>query len=85
MLTREKYKMSFTSSSLRRRESAVIADLFLRLSDWDAVCNEILSQNILQLNTVRRKADEHRETLLIIKHHLFFLFIFYLKNSEMML
>ena len=47
----QKYKMSFTSSSLRCRESAIIADLFLRLSDWNAVRNEVLSQNILQLNT----------------------------------
>ena len=68
MLTREKYKMSFTSSSLRCRESAVIADLFLRLSDWDAVCNEVLSQNILQLNTVSSQKRIFSEIKLRLKH-----------------
>ena len=67
MLTREKYKMSFTSSSLRRRESAIIADLFLRLSDWDVVCNEVLSQNILQLNTVSSQKRIFSEIKLIVK------------------
>ena len=68
MLTREKYKMSFTSSSLRRRESAIIADLFLRLSDWNVVCNEILSQNILQLNTVSSQKRIYAEIKLRLKH-----------------
>ena len=68
MLAREKYKMSFTSSSLRRRESAIIADLFLRLSDWNVVCNEILSQNILQLNTVSSQKRIYAEIKLRLKH-----------------
>ena len=68
MLRREKYKMSFTSSSLRRRESAIIADLFLRLSDWNVVCNEILSQNILQLNTVSSQKRIYAEIKLRLKH-----------------
>ena len=68
MLTREKYKMSFTTSSLRRRESAIIADLFLRLSDWNVVCNEILSQNILQLNTVSSQKRIYAEIKLRLKH-----------------
>ena len=68
MLAREKYKMSFTSSSLRRRESAMIAELFLRLSDWDAVCNEALSQNILQLNTVSSQKRIFSEIKLRLKH-----------------
>lgn len=60
--------MSFTSSSLRRRESAIIADLFLRLSDWDVVCNEVLSQNILQLNTVSSQKRIFSEIKLRLKH-----------------
>lgn len=68
MLTKEKYKMSFTSSSLRSRESAVIADLYLRLSDWDAVSNEVLSENILQLNTVSSQKRIFAEIKLRLTH-----------------
>ena len=64
----QKYKMSFTSSSLRCRESAIIADLFLRLSDWNAVRNEVLSQNILQLNTASSQKRIFSEIKSRLKH-----------------
>lgn len=67
MLT-QKYKMSFTSSSLRCRESAVIAALFLQLSDWDAVYNEVLSENILRLNAVSSQKRIFAEIKLRLKH-----------------
>lgn len=68
MLAREKSRISFTSSSLHRRESTIIAELFLRLSDWDAVGNEVLSQNILQLNSVSSQKRIFAEIKSRLKH-----------------
>lgn len=68
MQIQKKYKMSFTASSVRRRESAIIAELFLRYADWDAVYNEVLSDNILQLNSISSQKRIYAEIKLRLKH-----------------
>lgn len=68
MQMQKKYKMSFTASSVRRRESAIIAELFLRHADWDAVYNEVLSDNILQLNSISSQKRIYAEIKLRLKH-----------------
>ena len=68
MISVSKYKMSFTSSTLRRRESAIIAEMYLRLLDWAAVYSEVLSQNVLQLNAVRSQKRIFAEIKLRLTH-----------------
>ena len=61
MMTTEKYRMSFTASCLRCRETSVIASLFLRLADWNKVHDEVLQQNILQIRTASSQERIFRE------------------------
>jgi hypothetical protein len=48
----KKYSMGFTTCSLRLYESALLADRFVKLNDWDAVRNEVILNNSLQIRTV---------------------------------
>jgi len=57
----DRYSMSFTTGSLFHRESVKLAELYLKLEDWNAVRNKVLSENLLQartLNTLKRVSRE---------------------------
>ncbi|MBE0445593.1 MULTISPECIES: DUF1819 family protein [Psychrobacter] len=43
-----KYKMSFTAATVLPRESVVIADEYLKLSDWHLVKKKVVDENLLQ-------------------------------------
>ncbi len=45
------YKLSFTASPLLLQESVKLAELFLKINDWDRVRDEVLSKNLLQART----------------------------------
>lgn len=57
----ETYRLSFTTGTLLRRESVVIAEQFLALQDWDTVREVVVGNNLLQaraLNTSKRVFQE---------------------------
>lgn len=45
------YRMSFTAASLCIRESAILAQRYLDLSNWEQVSSEAFSENLLQVRT----------------------------------
>ncbi|MCU0485173.1 MAG: DUF1819 family protein [Anaerolineales bacterium] len=47
----ESYLLSFTGASLSIRESIIIAEVYLRLRDWDAVKREVKGANLIQART----------------------------------
>ena len=47
----EPYKLSFTAGSLLIKESVVLAELYLKISDWEQVKIEAFQQNTLQTRT----------------------------------
>jgi len=56
-MNKDRYSMSFTTGSLFHRESVKLATLYLTLSDWNAVRDDVIRKNILQaraLNTLKR-------------------------------
>jgi hypothetical protein len=57
----EKYSLSFTSATILRQETVLIAKLYLRIGDWAEVRNQVISENLLQsrtLNTSKRLCRE---------------------------
>lgn len=60
-MNKDRYSMSFTTGSLFHRESVKLATLYLTLSDWNAVRDDVIRKNILQaraLNTLKRICRE---------------------------
>ena len=53
----DKYNLSFIGADLALSGSIKIADVYLQLKDWDAVKEEVYSENILQTRT---KTTEQR-------------------------
>jgi len=47
----EKYSLSFTAGGLMQAESVMLAELYLRLGDWQRVRNRVLEENLLQSRT----------------------------------
>jgi len=45
------YRMSFTAASLCIRESAILAQRYLDLGNWEQVSSEAFSENLLQVRT----------------------------------
>ena len=45
------YRLSFTAASLSIRESALLAQRYLRLGSWEQVRSEAFSENLLQVRT----------------------------------
>ncbi|MDR1828032.1 MAG: DUF1819 family protein [Methylobacteriaceae bacterium] len=52
-MTRTGYSMSFTTGGLFRRESLLLAELYLTLKDWAAVRDAVVAENLLQARTRR--------------------------------
>jgi len=60
-MSNDRYSMSFTTGTLFHLESVKLATLYLELSDWKAVRNKVVAENILQsrtLNTLKRVCRE---------------------------
>jgi hypothetical protein len=56
-----RYSMSFTTGALLYRESLVIAELFAKLADWQAVRDRVLGGNLLQMRTPHAAERTYRE------------------------
>lgn len=57
----DRYSMSFTTGGLFHQESVALATLFLEKGDWEAVRDQVLSENSIQartLNTLKRVCRE---------------------------
>jgi len=63
----EKYKMSFTTGGLFIPESVKLAALFVELTDWDAVRDKVLADNLLQSRTVSTSQRVCREIISRLK------------------
>lgn len=59
--------MSFTTGGLFSRESVKLAMLFVELSDWDAVRNKVLAENLLQSRTFTTSQRVCREIISRLK------------------
>ena len=57
----DKYKMSFTTGGIFRRESVTLASQYLDIGNWDSVRDKVIAENLLQsrtLNTLKRVLRE---------------------------
>lgn len=48
----EKYSLSFTTGTLLHRESVIVAEQYLDFQNWNAVRQEVLRKNLLQVRTL---------------------------------
>lgn len=62
-----RYTMAFTTGGLFCRESVRLAELFLDRSDWNAVRDQVIAENLLQARTVKTLKHICREVLLRLK------------------
>lgn len=60
-MTAVPYSMSFTTATLLRHESVLVAELFADLGDWDAVRRLVLAENRLQMRTANSSRRVFRE------------------------
>lgn len=61
VMNNHKYSMSFTAGGLLHSESIIVAELYLRLSDWDTVKAKVIAENTLQsraVSTLKRLSSE---------------------------
>jgi hypothetical protein len=63
----DRYSMSFTTGSLFYLESVKLAGLFVELNDWNAVRNQVLSENLLQARTQNTSKRMCREIISRLK------------------
>lgn len=63
----ERYSMSFTTGSLFHHESVKLAQLYLKLEDWNAVRNKVLVDNLLQARTLNTSKRVCREIISRLK------------------
>ncbi len=62
-MSNEKYSMSFTTGGLFYNESVLLATLYLESEDWDAVKQEVISENYLQARTISSMKRTCREVI----------------------
>lgn len=61
MIEPNNYSLSFTTSSARISESLKLVHLYLDLSDWDAVRQRVVDDNVLQQRTIRSRKKMYQE------------------------
>ena len=60
-MSETQYSMSFTSGTLLYRESIIVAELFMKHHDWNAIRGLIISENRLQMRTMNANRRIWRE------------------------
>lgn len=55
MRTTKKYSMSFTTAGLLRKETIIVALLYLELQDWSRIHQRVMIENCLQLKTANSR------------------------------
>lgn len=65
--TNSLYKMSFTTGGLFNRESVKLAEMFLKLPDWNDVREKVLAENLLQTRTLTTSKRVSREIISRLK------------------
>jgi hypothetical protein len=66
-MTSATYSMSFTTGTLLYQESLVVARLFAELGEWDAVRQQVLADNLLQMRTENASQRVYREVVSRLK------------------
>lgn len=51
-MTQNRYSMSFTSGTLLRRETLLIAELFEESNNWGTLREKVITENLLQMRTL---------------------------------
>ena len=57
----KEYVLSYMAASLLPNETQTIAQLFVKLDDWDLVAKKVIDENILQRNTIATRKREFNE------------------------
>ncbi len=57
----KEYVLSYMAASLLPNETQTIAQLFMKLNDWDLVAKKVIDENILQRNSIATRKREFNE------------------------
>lgn len=60
-MSEDRYSMSFTSGTLLYRETLTVAQLHERIGEWQAVRDEVIADNLLQMRTLNASKRIFRE------------------------
>lgn len=60
-MNEKEYSLSFTTGAMLHRESMLITEIYLRLGDWGAVRDAVISENLLQARTQKTLNLTYRE------------------------
>jgi hypothetical protein len=67
-MTGSRYRLSFTTGGLFSRESAMVAELYLRKLDWGLTRDQVRAANLLQVRTAAAALRISKEVVARLEH-----------------
>lgn len=67
-MTGSRYRLSFTTGGLFSRESAMVAELYLRKLDWGLTRDQVRAENLLQVRTAAAALRISKEVVARLEH-----------------